>query len=1330
MDDVALAAYFAQPIASGRQQVGGRTYITQGGQEDPAAAAAFRQELLAHAASAPPLHLHSKKSMADLPPGVLQAALLQANNHNGNNNSDILNGTPQRHIGGSGGRLPGSAAPSSSAVFDQQHFRRSSMVVNPEERVARLRVSRSALEMYTAADPSEVEKAYRDAAAMTGGLPVKSGVGRILGRDSMDLGAVAERLRAEQAAEETAAAGGGGGGVAVGVPLPKEATSPSLGGITNISAPTAAVVAEMEREKEKLTQQQQQPGAGAGAAAGGGDRKSNTAGDGHGLDAISKDPSLARKQEVSDLEAASREGVRGMKDRDAPSATHPGGETGLLAHMREVVQQEAAVDAAIVHTHPNASSSSLLPDTVSAVAAGGGDATGNGVEMTGGCGGGIGGSDGRRMPTGQHSGERRNTDEIGDLVGPDGSIAGIVQAASTPSQPHLRGALLRRIDPVSQPTMGSMFSERSISTTGGGGLVSQGSASSILYPSAPASRPQYPSSSMPAAGPDKRLGVVPEYGSRPTAINGASYASGPACPGVTASAASAPCPPPPMAGATIDECGRAHVNPHYERDTEAEGVEAGHRLLRGDDQQTGEVAAARRRTHLLNTSSSAAAREALPGKPRPGHGGFGQLTTCRRNCNVCRTQGRMRYLGHWREAVILDACEPETPPAAQRGRPVELAMASDQDESYRPHHRGSDADARGRRSSSAGTSASAYNACHNVDHSRIDDGGDAGGAGRPSYPENVYISSRPETTAEAEERLRLASASETGAAAGRGVPKPSLAAASTLGGSIRSGFSSLRVDVPSAPPSIPDQPAKEHAANLLGDGPISDAQASAAAAGVVTTPGGHHEAPHLCHPKRGLIQTYSTEGSWATPLPRPPSVNNKTRTFSRGLSGLGPGPAAGADGAGSAVHDGDFPIAAGESRTPMKYGSHTPQHMYTRSDPRAASIGSQRPRISLLKPSQDAIPEVGTDSVATPSASSRALNSTRPAAATGASARSLAAGSGNGPRRPPSTAARQLGGIAGVIGSLTPKALFSQQHQQQQQQQGRSTRFPSRDATASTEGDTIIAAPIDAAPVQHQHIAAAGPIGRVGRSLSALIGFGNGAGVYRRPTGPEPPHVWQNLDLRSESASAGGDHQRQAFPSRSPSPRADTADTGPAAAGTGLGREPRIVAPTDSAPVAAPGGIEAGQAKRSPYSTVDASAAAAEASEEAPQHHRHTISVTNRGFEKRREHGRYVTVATVTAGRDGPYVHPSDGYLDLIIARSGSVISTMGLLLRYVGHTCAVSDEKNSPLYDYVKARSVVLTPDADQGVSCCNVDGEVLPGPGPFRMHLMPSLLTAYGEY
>ena len=38
-----------------------------------------------------------------------------------------------------------------------------------------------------------------------------------------------------------------------------------------------------------------------------------------------------------------------------------------------------------------------------------------------------------------------------------------------------------------------------------------------------------------------------------------------------------------------------------------------------------------------------------------------------------------------------------------------------------------------------------------------------------------------------------------------------------------------------------------------------------------------------------------------------------------------------------------------------------------------------------------------------------------------------------------------------------------------------------------------------------------------------------------------------------------------------------------------------------------------------------------------------------------------------------------------------------------------------------VKVRSVLLTPDDPAAV---------LPGPGPFTVHLLPSLLTMYGEY
>lgn len=40
----------------------------------------------------------------------------------------------------------------------------------------------------------------------------------------------------------------------------------------------------------------------------------------------------------------------------------------------------------------------------------------------------------------------------------------------------------------------------------------------------------------------------------------------------------------------------------------------------------------------------------------------------------------------------------------------------------------------------------------------------------------------------------------------------------------------------------------------------------------------------------------------------------------------------------------------------------------------------------------------------------------------------------------------------------------------------------------------------------------------------------------------------------------------------------------------------------------------------------------------------------------------------------------------------------------------------------------MALTPDEPD--AALNVDGEVLPGPGPFRVNLLPSLLTVYGEF
>jgi diacylglycerol kinase family enzyme len=126
------------------------------------------------------------------------------------------------------------------------------------------------------------------------------------------------------------------------------------------------------------------------------------------------------------------------------------------------------------------------------------------------------------------------------------------------------------------------------------------------------------------------------------------------------------------------------------------------------------------------------------------------------------------------------------------------------------------------------------------------------------------------------------------------------------------------------------------------------------------------------------------------------------------------------------------------------------------------------------------------------------------------------------------------------------------------------------------------------------------------------------------------------------------------------------------------------------------------------------------------------VSVTARGFEKRQVRGNFVTVGAVNVGPDAKFTHPSDSFVDLVIAKRGTIGSTFGLLARYTVKPCGCTDEQRSSLLEYVKARTIIITPDENAAAAyqAANVDGEVLPGPGPFRIHAMPSLLTAFGEY
>lgn len=106
-----------------------------------------------------------------------------------------------------------------------------------------------------------------------------------------------------------------------------------------------------------------------------------------------------------------------------------------------------------------------------------------------------------------------------------------------------------------------------------------------------------------------------------------------------------------------------------------------------------------------------------------------------------------------------------------------------------------------------------------------------------------------------------------------------------------------------------------------------------------------------------------------------------------------------------------------------------------------------------------------------------------------------------------------------------------------------------------------------------------------------------------------------------------------------------------------------------------------------------------------------------------------VTVGAINTSPDGRFCHASDGHLDLIIARTGTLLQTADLLLRYVGRYAGLSDERQSTLYEYIKASCVVIEPTAEHAHLGVNCDGQVFGGPAPFALRSLPALLTAFGE-
>ncbi|RHZ24476.1 hypothetical protein DYB37_006948 [Aphanomyces astaci] len=104
------------------------------------------------------------------------------------------------------------------------------------------------------------------------------------------------------------------------------------------------------------------------------------------------------------------------------------------------------------------------------------------------------------------------------------------------------------------------------------------------------------------------------------------------------------------------------------------------------------------------------------------------------------------------------------------------------------------------------------------------------------------------------------------------------------------------------------------------------------------------------------------------------------------------------------------------------------------------------------------------------------------------------------------------------------------------------------------------------------------------------------------------------------------------------------------------------------------------------------------------------------------ETGNYVAIGVLNSAPDGAFCHPSDGCLDLIVARKGNVFQMLNLAVLYL-----LGKERKSSLLSYVKVKAVVITQNEADGMM--NMDGEVLPGPGPWRMEVVPSLFKVLSE-
>lgn len=107
-----------------------------------------------------------------------------------------------------------------------------------------------------------------------------------------------------------------------------------------------------------------------------------------------------------------------------------------------------------------------------------------------------------------------------------------------------------------------------------------------------------------------------------------------------------------------------------------------------------------------------------------------------------------------------------------------------------------------------------------------------------------------------------------------------------------------------------------------------------------------------------------------------------------------------------------------------------------------------------------------------------------------------------------------------------------------------------------------------------------------------------------------------------------------------------------------------------------------------------------------------------------KEEGPYIAVGVLNTVPDGIYTHPSDGNMDLILARKGNIFKMIKLGVLYL-----FGKENKSSLISYIKVKAAVIEQGTDEEENGMNIDGEVLPGPGPWKMEIIPSLFKVLSE-